>query len=257
MKRILIIGIGAGNPDYVTIQAVNALNEVDVFFVMEKGIAKENLIALRKEICRRFIKGNDYRFAEASSPERVRDAANYRASVETLNDDKQIIFERLISEEMSDGECGAFLTWGDPTLYDSTIRIIDSIIRKGGHDLEYEVIPGISSIQALAAQHKIPLNRIGESIEITTGRRIAEGFPNNVDSVVVMLDAEDAYKRFADQDIDIYWGAYIGTPDEILVSGKLKDVVGDIERIRAEARKANGWIMDSYLMRRNTPREEK
>jgi len=257
MKRILIIGIGAGNPDYVTIQAVNALNEVDVFFVMEKGIAKENLIALRKEICRRFIKGNDYRFAEASSPERVRDAANYRASVETLNDDKQIIFERLISEEMSDGECGAFLTWGDPTLYDSTIRIIDSIIRKGGHDLEYEVIPGISSIQALAAQHKIPLNRIGESIEITTGRRIAEGFPNNVDSVVVMLDTGDAYKRFADQDIDIYWGAYIGTPDEILVSGKLKDVVGDIERIRAEARKANGWIMDSYLMRRNTPREEK
>jgi len=257
MKRILIIGIGAGNPDYVTIQAVNALNEVDVFFVMEKGIAKENLIALRKEICRRFIKGNDYRFAEAISPERVRDAANYRASVETLNDDKQIIFERLISEEMSDGECGAFLTWGDPTLYDSTIRIIDSIIRKGGHDLEYEVIPGISSIQALAAQHKIPLNRIGESIEITTGRRIAEGFPNNVDSVVVMLDTGDAYKRFADQDIDIYWGAYIGTPDEILVSGKLKDVVGDIERIRAEARKANGWIMDSYLMRRNTPREEK
>ncbi len=41
MKRILIIGIGAGNPDYVTIQAVNALNEVDVFFVMDKGIAKE------------------------------------------------------------------------------------------------------------------------------------------------------------------------------------------------------------------------
>jgi len=41
------------------------------------------------------------------------------------------------------------------------------------------------------------------------------------------------------------------------VSGKLMDVVGDIERIRAEARKANGWIMDSYLMRRNTPREEK
>jgi precorrin-6A synthase len=80
MKRILIIGIGAGNPEYVTIQAVNALNEVDVFFVMEKGIAKEKLIALRKEICRRFIKGTDYRFAEATSPERSRDAANYRAS---------------------------------------------------------------------------------------------------------------------------------------------------------------------------------
>ncbi|SAL39028.1 precorrin 6A synthase [Caballeronia udeis] len=254
MKRILIIGIGAGNPDYVTIQAVNALNEVDVFFVMDKGVAKEKLIALRKDICRRFIKGSDYRFAEATSPERVRDVVNYRASVEDLNDDKQAVFERLISEEMSDGECGAFLTWGDPALYDSTIRIIDAIIKKGGHDLVYEVIPGISSIQALAAQHKIPLTRIGESIEITTGRRIAEGFPDNVDSVVVMLDAEGAYKRFVDQDIDIYWGAYIGTPDEILVSGKLKDVAGEIDRLRTEARKANGWIMDSYLMRRNRSR---
>lgn len=256
MKRILIIGIGAGNPDYVTIQAVNALNEVDVFFVMDKGVAKEKLIALRKEICRRFIKGSDYRFAEATSPERTRDVANYRASVEDLNDDKQAVFERLIAEEMSDGECGAFLTWGDPALYDSTIRIIDAIIEKGGHDLKYEVIPGISSIQALAAQHKIPLNRIGESIEITTGRRIADGFPDNVDSVVVMLDAEGAYKRFVDQDIDIYWGAYIGTPDEILVSGKLKDVAGEIDRLRTEARKANGWIMDSYLMRRNRSRGE-
>jgi precorrin-6A synthase len=256
MKRILIIGIGAGNPDYVTMQAVNALNEVDVFFVMDKGVAKEKLIALRKEICRRFIKGDDYRFAEATSPERARDVANYQASVETLNDDKAAVFERLITDEMSDGECGAFLTWGDPALYDSTIRIMESIIGKGGHDLEYEVIPGISSIQALAAQHKIPLNSIGGSIEITTGRRIAEGFPHNVDSVVVMLDAENAYKHFVDQDIDIYWGAYIGTPDEILVSGKLKEVAGDIERIRAEARRANGWIMDTYLMRRNRRRED-
>ncbi|WP_174365654.1 SAM-dependent methyltransferase, partial [uncultured Caballeronia sp.] len=119
------------------------------------------------------------------------------------------------------------------------------------HEIEYEVIPGITSVQALAAQHKIPLNRIGGSIQITTGRLIAEGFPDNVDTVVVMLDAENAYKRFADQDIDIYWGAYVGTPDEILISGKVKDVMGDIERVRAEARNANGWIMDTYLMRRN------
>lgn len=72
---------------------------------------------------------------------------------------------------------------------------------------------------------------------------MAEGFPESSDSVVVMLDAGGAYKRFADQDIDIYWGAYIGMPDEILVSGKLKDVVDDIERIRTEAQRANGWIM--------------
>ena len=250
MKKILIIGIGAGDPEYITMQAVNALNEVDVFFIMDKGPAKTKLIELRKEICRRYIRGNRHRFVDATSPEWTRGAEDYFSAVDGLNRDKQALFERLIVEEMVDGECGAFLVWGDPTLYDSTIRIIEIIVGGGRHHLDYEVIPGISSIQALAAKHKTTLNRIGQSIEITTGRKMAEGFPDGADSVVVMLDAEDTYKRFADQDIDIYWGAYVGMPDEILVAGKLVDVAGDIERMRADARRANGWIMDSYLMRR-------
>jgi len=250
MKKILIIGIGAGDPDYVTMQAVNALNRVDVFFMMDKGPSKTKLIELRKEICRRYIKSDGHRFVDATSPQWTRGTEDYFSTVDDLNRDKQALFERLIAEEMADGECGAFLVWGDPTLYDSTIRIIEMIASSGRHDIDYEVIPGISSIQALAAKHKTTLNRIGQSVEITTGRKMAEGFPEGADSVVVMLDAEDTYKRFADQDIDIYWGAYVGMPDEILVSGKLRDVVGYIERMRAEARRANGWIMDSYLMRR-------
>ena len=250
MKNILIIGIGAGDPDHVTMQAVKALNRVDVFFIMDKGPSKTELIELRKEICRRYIRGNDHRFVDATSPAWTRGTEDYFSTVDDLNRDKQALFERLISEEMADGECGAFLVWGDPTLYDSTIRIVEIIASSGRHQLDYEIIPGISSVQALAAKHKTTLNRIGQSIEITTGRKLAEGFPDHADSVVVMLDAEDTYKRFVDQDIDIYWGAYVGMPQEILVSGKLKDVADDIERIRAEARRANGWIMDSYLMRR-------
>jgi len=253
MKRILIIGIGAGNPEYVTIQAVNALNQVDVFFILDKGASKEKLTEFRRELCRRYIQGHDYRFVDASSPEWERGSADYDATIENLNRDKRGIFERLIGEGLADGECGAFLVWGDPTLYDSTIRIVEAIARSGRHAIDYEVIPGITAAQALAAKHKTTLNLIGEAIEITTGRRIAEGFPNNVDSVIVMLDAENGYKRFADEDIDIFWGAYIGTPDEILIAGKLNEVVDDIERVRAEARRANGWIMDTYLMRRSNP----
>jgi len=37
MKKLLVIGVGAGNPDYITMQAVKALNRVDVFFLMDKG----------------------------------------------------------------------------------------------------------------------------------------------------------------------------------------------------------------------------
>jgi len=250
MKKLLVIGIGAGNPDYITMQAVKALNLVDVFFLMDKGQSKDKLIDLRREICERYITDRDYRFVEAHSPERERGDVDYKASVEDLNLAKQQTFERLISEEMTDDQCGGFLVWGDPALYDSTIRILQAILASGRCVFEFEVIPGITSVQALAAQHKVPLNRIGRSIEITTGRRLAAGQVSDADSLVVMLDAEDSYHRVEDQETEIYWGAYLGTPDEILISGKLKDVADDIERVRKAARLENGWIMDTYLLRK-------
>ncbi|POA29922.1 MULTISPECIES: precorrin-6A synthase (deacetylating) [unclassified Pseudomonas] len=250
MKQLLVIGIGAGNPEYITMQAVNALNRVDVFFLMDKGQSKDKLIDLRREICERYITDPAYRFVEADSPERVRGDVDYNASVVELNRDKQQIFERLINEEMAEDECAAFLVWGDPALYDSTLRILQAILESGRCTFNVEVIPGISSVQALAAQHKVPLNRIGRSIEITTGRRLAAGQVSDADSLVVMLDAEDSYLQVADQEQQIYWGAYLGTPDEILISGKLKDVAQEITRVRKAARLANGWIMDTYLLRK-------
>ena len=39
-RRIHVIGIGAGDPDYVTAQAVDALNDTQVFFAMDKGDTK-------------------------------------------------------------------------------------------------------------------------------------------------------------------------------------------------------------------------
>jgi precorrin-6A synthase len=250
MRKILIIGIGAGNPDYVTVQAINALNQVDVFFIPDKGAEKAALQQLRKEICERFIKNATYRMVDVKSLQRTEPGSDYRASVDEWHARLEANYEGLFMEELAEGECGAFLVWGDPTLYDSTLRIIEKIHSKG-FALEYDVIPGISSVQALAARHRIALNRIGEPVLITTGRRLAEGFPNNIDSVVVMLDGDQAFKRVVSDDLDIYWGAYLGTKDEILVAGKLAEVMGDIERIRKQAREEKGWIMDTYLLRKN------
>ena len=254
MKRILIIGTGAGDPDYITMQAVKALNRVDVFFLMDKGPAKHKLRALREELCRRHIKDRPYRFVEAPSPPRDTTPADYRAAVDDLNREKQAAFERMISTEMQEGETAGILVWGDPMLYDSTIRNIEAIGASGRHAIEYEVFPGITAVQALAARHRIPLNRIAEPVALTTGRRLAEGFPPGIDSAVVLLDGEDTYRRFADPkvhgDVEIYWGAYLGTPDEILIKGKVSEVAEEIHRQRSAARKANGWIMDTYLMRK-------
>jgi len=64
-----------------------------------------------------------------------------------------------------------------------------------------------------------------------------------------MLDGEQSFKKVEDPDVEIYWGAYVGTADEILVSGRLADVAGEIEAERARARAEKGWIMDAYLLR--------
>jgi precorrin-6A synthase len=208
------------------------------------------LLDLRRDICERYISDHDYRFVEAQCPERARGDLDYRLSVEHLNGAKQAIFERLINEQMTDNECAAFLVWGDPGLYDSTLRIVQAILDSGRCVFEVEVIPGITSVQALSARHKVPLNSIGRSVEITSGRRLAAGQVSDADSLVVMLDADDAYQCVADPQTQIYWGAYLGTPDEILISGKLADVADEIERVRKAARLANGWIMDTYLLRK-------
>ncbi|MGE0281611.1 MAG: precorrin-6A synthase (deacetylating) [Rhizobiaceae bacterium] len=247
-RRVLIIGIGAGNPDFVTVQAVNAMNQVDVFFIPNKGIEKEELARVRKEIIERHVRDRPFRTVEYKPPAR-RSGGGYDEIVADWHDDLEETFGKLIMEQLDESETGAFLVWGDPTLYDSTMRILDRIVERGDCELDYEVLPGISSIQALAARHKVALCNIGRSILISTGRSMAEGFPNNIDSVVIMLNAEKALKD-ADGDTDIYWGAYVGMPDEVLVSGKLKEVIDDIERIREEARRGKGWIMDTVLMTR-------
>ena len=113
---------------------------------------------------------------------------------------------------------------------------------------ELDVIPGITSVQALAARHRIALNRIGGPVHITTGRQLAKGMSG--DDVVVMLDGDCAFKTVKDGNVDIYWGAYVGTADEILVAGRLAERSAEIERVRAEARARHGWIMDTYLLRK-------
>lgn len=248
MRKLLIIGIGAGDPDHMTVQAIKALNRADVVFLPDKGEEKAALRHLREQICARFIE-KPYRTVTVETPQRAEAGSDYRGVVDDWHARIAENYARLFMAELAEGQHGALLVWGDPALYDSTLRIVERV-RAGGLALAWEVVPGISSVQVLAARHRIPLNRIGEPILITTGRKLAAGFPAGQDSVVVMLDGEQAFAQIAPEDLEIYWGAYLGTSDEILIAGRLSEVSGEIERVRAQARERHGWIMDTYLLRR-------
>ncbi len=263
VRRIHVIGIGAGDPDQLTLQAVKALRDTEVFFLLDKGEVKADLTRLRRDMLDAHVPEGTYRVVEARDPERDRSAggAAYSPAVGDWRSARADVYERLIAEELGEDGTGAFLVWGDPALYDSTLAVLEEVLRRGAVAFAYDVVPGISSVSALVARHRTGLNRVGRPVQITTGRRLAEGFPEGVDDVVVMLDAHQAFRRYAGQDgegaedLDIYWGAYIGTPDEILVSGPLAEAAPRIERLRAEARERKGWIMDTYLLRRRTPEQ--
>lgn len=250
MKKILLIGIGAGNPDHLTVQAIKALNQAKVFFILDKGYANDDLLRLRRDICAQYIEGDDYRIVQVRDPEREGDPQSYRNGIEQWHEQRAALFEQLIADEVGEEGIGGFLVWGDPALYDSTLRVLERVLARGRQVFDYEVIPGITSVQALAAQHRVALNRIGEAIQITTGRRLARQHGPELDNVVVMLDAHTTFERFVDQDLDIYWGAYLGTPDEILIAGPLREVCEQIKLTRDAARAEKGWIMDTYLLRR-------
>jgi precorrin-6A synthase len=246
-RRIHVIGVGAGDPDYVTAQAVDALNDTQVFFAMDKGAQKDELVALRRLICERFIREPGYRFVELADPPRAKSAPDspaYKRAVSDWHAARARVWADAIETELEPGGVGAFLAWGDPSLYDSTLRILDTVANHV--DIDYDVIPGITAIQALTARHRIPLNDIGEPVLITTGRQLRENGLSG--SAVVMLDADCSF-RGCPPATRIWWGAYLGTPDELLVAGTVGEVGDEIARLRADARARHGWIMDTYLLR--------
>ncbi|SDK94391.1 precorrin-6A synthase (deacetylating) [Nonomuraea jiangxiensis] len=249
MKRLLVIGIGAGDPDHLTLQAVKAIAAADVFFIVDKGEVKQDLVQLRLDLIAEHGR-EPYRIAEARDPERDRTTPAYAAAVDDWRSRRALACETLIREELGDGQTGAFLVWGDPGVYDSTLAIVEEILRRGNVTFDYEVVPGISSVAALTARHRTSLTQVGRPVHLTTGRRLAERGAT-ADDMVVMLDAHCSFAGF--DDFHIHWGAYLGTPDEILVSGPVAEVGDRIRELRAEARARKGWIMDTYLLRRTPP----
>lgn len=252
MRQIYVIGIGTGNPEHVTIQAINAMNAADTIFIPTKGDDKQELAAVRREICERYLNSARTRIVEFAVPQRETADRSYGTSVDDWHAAIATTYEALI-RGLQDGSSGAFFVWGDPSLYDSTLRILERV--SAAIEFSVTVIPGITSIQALAASHRIPINLVGKPVEITTGRRLAaDGL--KAQSTLVMLDGIQAFSKIDDPDAEIFWGAYLGTEDEIIRSGRLADVADEIMTTRAAARKKHGWIMDIYLLRKGLDFEE-
>ena len=242
VTELFLIGIGTGNPDHLTRQAVKALNSVELVMIPKKS-GKADLAELRHAILAEVVTNPAVQIAEFDLP--VRDAANadYIAGVHDWHQAIAKVWAATLAP--FGAQRVALLVWGDPSLYDSTLRIAALL-----SDVSVTVIPGITSLQALTAAHAIPLNDIGQAVTITTGRQLADGWPKGAQTVAVMLDGNCTFQMLDPEGISIWWGAYVGMTEQIILSGPLAQMRDQIIQTRAKARAAHGWIMDIYILRK-------
>lgn len=247
MMTLSLVGIGCGDPGQLTRAAIQAINAADLVLIPRKGTAKSDLADLRRTICADVLTNTATRIAEFDLPMRDAAEADYRKGVDDWHDAVAAIWSQTIASHLGGEGKVALLIWGDPSLYDSSLRIA----RRLDPSPEIEVVPGITSIQALCAAHALPLNDIGEPFLVTTGRRLREGgWPAGVDTVVVMLDGGTAFQSLDPEGLNIWWGAYLGMQDQIIMSGALAETGPRIVAARLAARERHGWIMDSYILKR-------
>lgn len=244
MHELHLIGIGTGNVDHVTFQGAQAIRDADLILIPRKGENKSDLAGIREEIIAK-VTDVPPRIVYFDIPKRRADDG-YLRGVDDWHDAIALRWQQAMGEE-PDAKRVALLIWGDPSLYDSSLRIASRLRPQP----EIKVVPGITALQALTAAHAIPINDIGAPYVVTTGRRIRdEGWPEMVSKVAVMLDGECSFQSLQMEDYQIWWGAYVGMPEQILVSGPLQEVAAEILETRTQARADHGWIMDIYLLQK-------
>jgi precorrin-6A synthase len=237
--RVRILGVGMG-PQHVTPEVADALRSVDYVLAAFKG-ADDELLALRWEIVDAYTDGS-VDVVVVRDPERDRSTGltgeGYQRAVADWHDARAEAYADVLRER---GGTAAFLVLGDPSLYDSTIRVVEKV-QKLGVPVQFDVLPGISAPQLLAARHRIVLHEVGRPVHVTTGRLLQEAVAAGQDNIVAMLNPPP--------DWSVWWAANLGASGERLVSGRLGDVAGQIADARSQARDDTGWVMDIYLLRR-------
>ncbi|WP_395383391.1 hypothetical protein ACHMW4_04590 [Mesorhizobium sp. UC22_110] len=141
---------------------------------------------------------------------------------------------------------GPSCVWSGFSLIETLGRILQRLRSTGDFELDYEVIPGNSGIQVLMTAHKVALCNVGRSILTATGRSLAGDFPNNADTIVFMQPAVPAPDTVGGHN-DVHWTLYAGMPDDMLLSGRLLEIVGGLEQVRKEALDGKGWIVEAML----------
>lgn len=229
MRRLRVIGVGPGDPELMTYAAARAIESSDYLVVTDRsGTAKQGMPAP-------LLHAPDKPVVRVQAVPRQHDALA-RSYADVL--------------AAHPGDAG-FVVWGDPAFHDATIAALERVVADLGAEpgLVLDVVPGVSSVQLLAARHRLVLQGSDLPLHVTTGRELADAVRAGQDNLLVMINRTLEPLAGLD-DWSIWWGGNLGSPDEELVAGRVADVLPEIHAARDRLTAAVGWVLDIYLLRK-------
>ncbi|RLI77637.1 uroporphyrinogen-III C-methyltransferase [Archaeoglobales archaeon] len=231
MVKVYIVGAGPGDAELLTIKALKAIEKADV--VLYDRLIGEDVISMIKNMGKELV----YVGKE-----------NYEKG-----DERQEEINRLIKRYVDDGKVVVRLKGGDPFVFGRGGMEAEFLSK---HNIPFEVIPGLSSVNAVPTSAGIPLTHpnLSSSILVVTGKEDVKNFCSNFNGTIVILMGKDALKNICKSLMEI--GKKSTTPVAIIEDGTLKSqrvIVGELcniaETIEREGVKGTVLIVVGEVVR--------
>ncbi|MGC8609393.1 MAG: precorrin-2 C(20)-methyltransferase [Thermoplasmata archaeon] len=168
------VGLGPGDPDYITVKAIDILKRSDTIFVPgsspDRSISRNIIMDLAR--MHNFSSGKE--IVDLEFPMTRNHELNRRSWEKNV---------KMILESVASGRIVSYATLGNPTLYSTFGNILDDLRR---HGVEIAFIAGVSSIDACSSIAGINLARGDESIAIITYSDFLKQNRIDFDTVIIM-----------------------------------------------------------------------
>jgi len=200
--KLFCVGCGPGDPELLTIRALNLIKEADVIFV---PTSKSDKPSIALSIVAKYINKTtniiNLVFPMIKDKDSLKDYWEKNTSE--------------ISQMVRTGKKTLYLTVGDPSLY-STWIYIHRELKKNHKDIQIEIIPGITSIFAFAAESKISLVEGNEHLSIVPACYDLNKVKNTVKSSDTIVFLKDG--RYFDNVIEMLPDAGFGEESQIAIA---------------------------------------
>jgi len=193
--KLFCVGCGPGDPELLTVRAVNLIKNAEVIFAPTAREGKPSIaLSVVEQYIDRPTKTVSLVFPMVKDRESLRDYWKRNADE--------------IAGAVRSGKKVVYLTVGDPALY-STWIYIHRELKKSYGDIEVEIVPGVASMFAIAARAKISLAEGDETVAVVPACYNMERVKktaNACDTVIFLKDG-----RYFDSVIEML--AQAGFPD--------------------------------------------